>query len=583
MNAINSYIEKIASHDWVSFSVSKIKNPQLLWMCNDYFYEQKEMGINASIINTNFLNEYSYAIHDSDCFEDDVDFDIENTRIAIAEVYGGHGIGSNGGGARCGNWKRFQVKGIGTNPLIGASNDRLHSYGGLDAPAAVLETINCCVLNKIMPHGATKVIGLILVSKTSGYDITKESSAWGVLLIREKALRPAHLMRNLAFKPNFLSYKPTNDAARVKRINKEIFRELDGSSRFIKFLADYLKNQANQYAFARCARILNGVLTPSNNTLDGRWIDLNSCGLVDSGSNYYIGSGFLSEHEAPLNYALELLYNFTKYNRVQLNPQPLINYYNEQFLAYFEYHTCWLIGIPYESFHTLEKKHLHNLSFLIYKIIHSNKHGTLKRATINIHDPIWFFLKFFYSLPFNRNLLDDELRKYIGKENYGDLKVSANYLFENSKKIHNKFELKNKNIWIAQSLVSLKKAIYSSLYYLSHMEDHVRNFLSSATIDCVAPYIETYKNAAKWIFNDDISVVIIYKSDSINVYYKTIDNFYAVDFKNGKTLKFMNFYDLSNFLKAHNLLCTMNHFSPITFFEYMTDLMNLIEEDVQNG
>ncbi|ELE50971.1 mchC domain protein [Escherichia coli] len=61
-----------------------------------------------------------------------------SAKVFHAERYGGSGIQRNGGGARCGFDGNYQVKGIGSNPLVGEGTDERHSNGALGAVHAIL-------------------------------------------------------------------------------------------------------------------------------------------------------------------------------------------------------------------------------------------------------------------------------------------------------------------------------------------------------------------------------------------------------------------------------------------------------------
>lgn len=62
-------------------------------------------------------------------------------KIFHAERYGGSGIQRNGGGARCGFDGSYQIKGMGTNPLVGKGTDGRHSNGALGAIHAIYEAL----------------------------------------------------------------------------------------------------------------------------------------------------------------------------------------------------------------------------------------------------------------------------------------------------------------------------------------------------------------------------------------------------------------------------------------------------------
>lgn len=123
---------------------------------------------------------------------------VPGTMTAVGERYGGAGVGSNGGGVRCGIFESLQIKGIGRNPLAGVSTDYWHKHGAASLQDCVKEAIWSEVLDAALPYGAVRSLAIIDTRQTFDAEIEETKEIVQVprgLLIREPALRPAHFMR----------------------------------------------------------------------------------------------------------------------------------------------------------------------------------------------------------------------------------------------------------------------------------------------------------------------------------------------------------------------------------------------------
>ncbi|SHN44779.1 hypothetical protein SAMN05192549_12615 [Duganella sacchari] len=211
----------------------------------------------------------------------------------LAERYGGHGLGGNGGGARCGVIGEIQIKGVGRNQLAAPDTDFFHSYGGASINEGVYESLWGEILNRALPHGAVRVIGLVatgtrvpLVAPLPGQDPTTERA----LIFRQAAIRPAHFMRSAYHRP------PVNsgwcdDTSRTRAAIAAlpaVFSALyclpsmnESSDVFIhRCMSIMLERFADQFASARAKRLMHGSLIASNIALDGRWLDFATTSAV---------------------------------------------------------------------------------------------------------------------------------------------------------------------------------------------------------------------------------------------------------------------------------------------------------------
>ena len=272
------------------------------------------------------LAEFAYATGSS--LLPDSALDKQDSITVYAERYGGAGISKNGGGARCGNIGDWQVKGIGSNPLVGRTpegvrdekDDTWHSYGGLSLLDAIIETINTVVVNEALPAGTVNCIGIIETGDDTAYQpglVLEDdlSTGRGALLVRETTLRPAHLCPSENFTPKD-EYKSLleSDVYRLRLANRELARELNHDG-FVNFLAAFLKTSANQFAVGKVLRIYHGAVNTANIAADGRWLDLSTVCFVEANKNYFLqvlNGGFYSEHLSPLAIAKDVAYQYSK-------------------------------------------------------------------------------------------------------------------------------------------------------------------------------------------------------------------------------------------------------------------------------
>ncbi|RLM06682.1 MchC protein [Gibbsiella quercinecans] len=230
-------------------------------------------------------------------------------KIFQAERYGGSGIQSNGGGARCGFDGCHQIKGIGANPLVGEGSDWHHTNGALGANQAIYEAMWGEILAQSLPYGAVRTRAVLL---TDSYIDLEFERARGrsrrALLVREPVVRPAHFERAPYFRPQAeYAQQLMHDAHRVRSVIRLLPASLptppagfskeatcDPQRRCLEGLCELAKRQARQMAFCR-TRFLMLTTSPSNIAMDGRVLDFN--GLT---------SLFPSDHRYDFEYQLKL-------------------------------------------------------------------------------------------------------------------------------------------------------------------------------------------------------------------------------------------------------------------------------------
>lgn len=468
-----------------------------------------------------FQSRFAYMIPDCECFEDLV-FEHAATRVLMAERYGGEGVADNGGGVRCGNIDAFQVKGIGKNPLAGAGHDPLHSYGGLSAIDAIYETIYANTIDKILPLGVANIHGLLLTGPNAALNLGHVAGerGWGALIVRDVALRPAHFVRAGHFvpAPAFRPYM-SSDVARVRRINRQFAKQFTDTRDYIRFIGQFLGKCANQFAFARFARLTHGSLGVGNICFDGRWIDLTNTGFIRSDQNT---GGFLShlpsfydELLTPIKIVQENIDTFNKYNRTNLGVAPLAAYYEQQLDVYFSLHVGYILGIRSEELDNSKlEKPLEIVKNIIFGILSS---GVMVRnswpLSLSPTDPILCFIENVFLSLFDRDAGYEALKNNI---NTADIKIGS--LIESIVMIFNfklsigKCAAKKKNLCLlAIFFTAHKRACLPEYFFKERMERTTRAVLATNDISKIRTYVVESIDLSKWIFDDtnNNSVVLL--------------------------------------------------------------------------
>jgi|GEM_PF-3081912 len=219
-----------------------------------------------------------------------------------AERYGGGGIGSHGGGVRCGTDFQLSIKGLGCNPLCGRNAPPEYAHGGMSLFECVQEAIWGAVFDIALPFGASKVLAIIGTDTpcwwvTSRWSDAELSSRYGSppslprgMIVRDAPLRPAHFMRAPFHVPqDGRKDFATMDLARVCQATDRLLGLMPSPSHIRtrsedafegeaieRGLSELAARLAVQSAAAKAKRLVHGNITASNVCLDGKWIDYGS-------------------------------------------------------------------------------------------------------------------------------------------------------------------------------------------------------------------------------------------------------------------------------------------------------------------
>jgi|GEM_PF-3728321 len=266
-----------------------------------------------------------------------IELDRSIKKTMKAERYGGPGTGRNGGGVRCGIIDDVQIKGAGTNCLVGKRSPLSHSNGTLNIIDACQEAIFSEVLNKLLPWGTGGVLGILFTGSAGAVSFYEQGEdiqfMQGALLLREPVLRAAHFFPPEKFVP-LARYEPDIDLGdeRYTRLFDDLEGYLGKEKEFIRTIAQYAQRAAMQFSYANVAGITHGSLSVSNLGIDFKWIDLNCASTVDNFRNYSISStygvpSFSEEFKVPELIISKMIWEYGKCKNIVFDPTPVINYY----------------------------------------------------------------------------------------------------------------------------------------------------------------------------------------------------------------------------------------------------------------
>lgn len=441
------------------------------------------------------------------------------------ERYGGIGIGTNGGGARCGNYNGFQYKGIGCNLLASNATKKSHANGTLTLLDGITEVIYSQVLSQLLPMGVVQSIGLLFVGNDSAYceysgTGTRKTTA-GAILIRETCIRPAHFFPIPHYQPNEQDVD-FNDSVRLKDIHKIFANQFSGYDNFANYIGELLSRHASQFAFARIARIAHGAVSPSNIALDGRWLDLNTVNFLPVGFNHATSDRqipFYQEAQSVNDIFQELIHTFCKYNKLNLSKEKLCEFYKKQLNRAFQYHIPWLLGIDRKlvgnNYPTVANEIMKELSLEPSIVLRQPKETDNKN------------LKLFISSVFNYAITN--AKSSLEESNLTEKTVDEK-LLKIIKNIHQS-KLENHcsllSFTIKTYLTACKRAYFYEFFNRARITENAIPLINKNEIDNIKELIEQITFASTWIFDDNhSSTVYIFKSKKLEITFDSVNNEY---------------------------------------------------------
>jgi hypothetical protein len=524
------------------FDVAQVKDSCTLWL------NQFE-GDYSPVL---FAKQFGYIKVDNNCFSE-IETNQFETKTLNAEQYGGIGVGENGGGVRCGNDINWQLKGIGVNHLVGEHNDFDHSSGMYPIDEAITETVNAVVYDEILPIGVVKSIGIISIGQSPYIEHLglQHNLAIGV---RECCIRPAHFMAAGNFKPLQKNKdKYLNEAQRVRQINNKLKESFKSNDNFIQFMGRFLSNSANQFAFTFIHRIAHGSVSPSNMTIDGKWLDLTNTTFVPSAINYSASpetASFFVEAQIIVDIIKLWVRNYTHYNGIKFNITPLVNYYFEQLDAYSIYYIPLLFGVSSEIVGASNLDKYKKTLLISYTSVISNQPS----------DSVVGF-------PNNDNISQDIIINYVKRLFISTLSQDDDLdedilalcsLLHYSAKAYN-INIKNYTIYCA--ICSLRKLIFAVLFFVGNIHKMSNKILNAHTPN-IQNFIDTYHSTAKWLFDksEESTFTVLFESDKLQLTLE-VESYQYTLIKNDQKIIFQNACEL---LKGV-MVCSENDFQLLGF------------------
>jgi hypothetical protein len=521
----------------LEFEACKVVNNEVLWMNN---CSSLELNVN-SIAKLAYVTNMAYSFSK-------VTVDFDDSNMLLAEQYGGRGLGKNGGGVRCGNLGHYQLKGIGVNQTVGNHDDFDHSSGMYPLYEAVAEAINSVVFNSILPLGTAEYYGVIGIGKSpyiEKYGVYHDLA----IGVREKCIRPAHFMRAGNFEPLESNREQLmDDVQRVRNINQVFYNGFETENGFVQFIGKFLSNNANQFAYARIHQIAHGAVSSSNLVIDGKWLDLTNASFLPNNDNYCASvdtTPFYSEPNEICNIVDEWVCGISKYNNVNFDTVPLINYFDEQFEAYLLYYIssvfgfdCKVMDLPSlvqskaillkEYNEVCKKKYMPVVGFPVSKGFKNNG------AFLFVEN---IFNKLISGdLNSNSSSTVNSLRSLIACRAYSE-------------------NISEQHSTLLSIVSSYKKQLFISIFYIGEIHSKSKLFIDKK-LGGIQNYIDGYHRAINWIFDkDDYCELVLFSSDEIIISISKITVNYSLHY----------FSEIGKFESTYDLLIVVNELPECSF------------------
>nr|KJZ11427.1 hypothetical protein TW77_05990 [Pseudoalteromonas rubra] len=244
----------------------------------------------------------------------------------------------------------LQVKGTGRNLLVGISSDFSHAHGGLLLSEAVEELIYSNFLKQIMPKGVAAVHAVISTPILISENEHTAQLAQAALLVREPIARLGHFMAAQDFAMSEPAKRTlTTERIRLARIYGQ-FKNTDSQHQAIhQLLETVIKNNCQQFAFAKIMQIAHGSSTPSNIGLDGRWLDLSTASFVPLNADHQLCPyqlPFSQEHLVISEAVKDIVYHINKFIDPHFSGEPYLTAIEVHMSHFLHFYTKKAFGLP---------------------------------------------------------------------------------------------------------------------------------------------------------------------------------------------------------------------------------------------
>lgn len=497
-----------------------------------------------------------------------------------AEHYGGFGIGHNGGGARCGNLGRFQLKGVGVTPVVGLHDNLYNSSGMYPLYEAITEAANYRIFSNLLPIGIAHSYGILAIGETPFFLTAEEPSRVQdgasklAIGIKEACVRIGHFLPAGNYVPH-PRYKQQiiSDANRAKKCNQSLYSVLRKTRQFESFIFKFVKNCACQFAYARMARIIHGAVSPSNLTIEGRWLDLTNATVVPNGIQVQIGTNIhsLSEKDAAIPILRELLYSLSKYNGIEIDSKPFVRAYYNDFNKYCNVYVVELLGLDAEIFESLNSPAESGILLKHYRKVLENNFELLKgvpRAEITDGPVLAFVLNIFSSLFGKRDDCSSVNQELI---------ESVNRMFKQYYEFTKSEYCNYQSFLVATALKSLRRLYFAPFFYVG------RIYLSSRKIvfeelSSIKAFVDGFGRATCWIYGkqDHATDVVLFESNKSRIVYNPQTSIFELELPSSQTIR-----------KYYSTRCLMQELesrflgeliiSKFNFFPTLKDLISAVD------
>lgn len=483
-----------------NFNGTKVKNASTIWL-SEYWAKDGE------IEKVNFANQFGYCFAQSESHHK-LKFDEQDTITLSAELYGGFGRGGNGGGVRCGNCMGVQIKGIGANLLVGAESDLLRTNGIYSIHESIREIIFSELGNQLLPHGVVVPLGLIYLGKSSNPKLERNLELPLTLLVRQKSIRPAHFLPVDNFRPllrNNFRYK--NEGNRLEKCIHDLLEQFEN----IDELSEYVTRTLEQFAYASVVGFAHGAVSPSNISIDGRWLDLTNANFDYSQNTYCAASdtvGAKYEIQAAQKIIEEFEWQIGKYSDGQVTSQKNISKISERSLLQMLRGALFILGIRVEGSAEIEALCSCNEIFfeVLDKLLSSS--GSKEDEARIIND--------FYNC-----LVQDDFR-HLRDSIFGESKIIS------------KYDNLNESVEVCY-LRALRLHFLKTEFSNEKINNLILDFLNGENFDCnlskTPVFIDNFKFLTKVMLgNYDIARrTYIFAGENIRVYYDLNTDEFCVD------------------------------------------------------
>lgn len=403
----------------------------------------------------------------------------------------------------------MQLKRIGPTIMVGKQTDREHSYCGLDAEKAIIETVYSKVLGQLLPAGTVNCHGLYKSA------LTDSGRCWGVILARDPCLRPGHLIPADTFDPKD-EYRSllVNEKIRIKRLYQRLHDHFRQDDNFLAWIKTYFKHAAMQFGVARAMRISHSTISASNIGLDGRWLDLPVCSFVSSGVNHHIFTEFFQEHELALRWGMEIVYYYNKYTRSTFNINELTENYHRQFGRSFSQGIAYMLAIEQHPITQTDSEPWRLIVAYFNQIIHYTKDISPFRPLPNSMDRAYILSEVFYLAAINTKKARHQLMAidFTGE--------AADHFLEAAKQLslilYRKHEDQGSD-FLLRGIQSIKRNRLSGCYFLTLLGARARELCENGEPENIGSFIDSYLMASSWIYEPLGKQATIFQTPEITI------------------------------------------------------------------